>query len=287
MKERLSQTEETKQDGQDSAKSSKKERILEELKTEPLKYVLEIANVTNAQELLDKLSKFETKAGFENIFTKLKSVRNLEKIKVVYKSLNYLGDSRSGYTNAAYQEASNTLSLDWTYGNSANIGDFYVSVLHELFHEVFRGADIASGLNILYGLTDIKNTIQKLPVHNKYRHLYNAVLSNVSGEDKQSYYGLSSVDEFISEAYSNPEFQKFLKSVTMQKNSSASSKSIDLLLSVTSLNARIITREIKEEDAFAAFQKIDLESLNLLEDFEKNVASFKQRHAVSAEPVSI
>ena len=81
MKERLSQTEETTQDGQDSAKSSKKERILEELKTEPLKYVLEIADVTNAQELLDKLSKFETKAGFENIFTKLKSVRNLEKIK--------------------------------------------------------------------------------------------------------------------------------------------------------------------------------------------------------------
>ena len=57
MKELLSQTEETKQDGQDSAKSSKKERILEELKTEPLKYVLEIADVTNAQELLDKLSK--------------------------------------------------------------------------------------------------------------------------------------------------------------------------------------------------------------------------------------
>lgn len=49
-------------------KENKNARILEELKTEPLQYVLEIANVVNAEELVNQLSLFETKAGFEKVF---------------------------------------------------------------------------------------------------------------------------------------------------------------------------------------------------------------------------
>lgn len=88
---------------------------------------------------------------------------------------------------------------------------------------------------------------------------------------KDNHYGLSSVDEFISEAYSNPDFQNFLKTVELKHKKSVSSKAIDLLLSVVTLNNRISTHEISESDAFSAFQRIDLESLNLLEDFEKNI----------------
>jgi len=245
-----------------------KEQVLEELKTEPLKYALEIANVTNAQELVERLAQHETKAGFENVFSKLSNFESLKSIKVVYKS-------EQG-ANASYHTATKTLSIDTTYGNSANIGDFYVTIIHELFHYVFRGADIASGLNILYGLTSIKNTINKLPIHNKYRHLYETILHNVSKEDQKSHYGLSSTDEFISEAYSNPAFQNFLKSVSLKKNKGVISKTKDLLLSVVTLNARVITKEISEKDAFEAFRNIDLESLDLLENFQENLDRHKE-----------
>ena len=191
---------------------------------------------------------------------------------MMYKSLNYLQHGRlQGPDVAQYNEATNTLTIDSTYANSAEIGDFYVSILHELFHEVFKGADKASGLHIIFGLPNIKNTIQKLPIHNKYRHLYSTVLHNVSKEDRNNNYGLSSVDEFISESYSNPKFQEFLKSIELSNKRSVSSKASDLLLSVVTLNARVISQEIQEKDAFSAFQKIDLDSLDILEDFEKNL----------------
>lgn len=244
-------------------KPKTKEEVLQELETEPLKYVLGIENVTNAQELVDQLVQYETKAGFENVFSKLANVENLKDIKVVYESQED--------ANASYRVAKKTIYIDTTYSNSANIGKFYVTIIHELFHHVFRGADIASGLNVLYGLTNVKNTIEKLPVHNKYRHLYETVLHNVSKEDKKAYYGLSSTDEFISEAYSNPAFQNFLKSVTLEKGRGVASKTKDLLLSVVTLNARLITKEIPEADAFEAFRNIDLESLDLLENFQDNL----------------
>lgn len=264
----------------------KKEKAKEDLKYEPLKYVLEIANVENAKQLVDKLSEFETKAGFEKVFERLENISNLEKIKVVFKDLNYLGDispekiqegSLQGPIIAQYNEAKNTLYIDNVFANSGDIGDFYTTVLHELTHEVFKGADKASGLNIIYGLPNIKNTIEKLPVHNKYRNLYSLVLHNISKEMKDHHYGLSSVDEFISEAYSNPAFQNFLKKVELKNKKSISSKAIDLLLSVVTLNNRVSTHEISESDAFSAFQRIDLESLNLLEDFEKNMRNYFQK----------
>lgn len=252
-----------------------KEEVLEELKTEPLKYVLEIHDVNNARELVEKMSNFETNAGFEHVFEKLKTFLNLEKTKVVFKSLNYLGDDRGGYTNAGYRQANNTLYIDFTYANSADIGRFYVTVLHELFHNVFKGADISSGLNLIYSLTDIKNTIDKLPVHNKYRELYSLVIKNTTNEDKEDYYGLSSVDEFISETYSNPEFQNFLKTVTLIKNKNAADKSVDLLLSVVTLNNRMKNSSMFEQskggNAFEAFKNIDLGSINILEDFQNNI----------------
>lgn len=248
-----------------------KAEVLEEAKTEPLKYVLEINDVKNAKELVEKLSMFETNAGFEHVFEKLKNISDLEKVKVVFKSLNYLGDDRDSYINAEYKQANNTLYIDFTYGNSADVGKFYVTILHELFHNVFKGADIASGLNLIYGLTNIKNTMDKLPVHNKYRHLYSTILHNVSKEDKENHYGLSSVDEFISESYSNPEFQNFLRTVELNKKRNITDKTKDLLLSVVTFNNRIISKEIEEKTAFEAFQKIDIESLDLLEDFNKNL----------------
>jgi len=263
----------------ESSASTKKtkQQVLEEFNSgTPLKYALEIANVTNAEELLEKLSQFETNAGFEKVFAKLKAVRDLKDIKIAFKSLDYLGDLKDGAlynTQGQYKNSTNTITIDYTYANVGNVSDFYVTVLHELFHHVFRGADIASGINILYGISDVKNTIEKLPVHNKYRHLYQTVLQNVSKEDIENHYGLSSVDEFISEAYSNPQFQAFLKSVQLQKSKTASRKTIDLLLSVVTLNARVISKEIPEKTAFEAFQNIDLDSLDLLEDFEKNIHS--------------
>ena len=247
----------------------KKQKLMEELKTEPLKYALDIANVTNAEELVEKMSEFDTKANFENVFAKLKNIRDLKNIKIVFKSF---GDK----SVASYRASRNTLYIDNTYGNIAEIGDFYVTVLHELFHNVFKGADIASGLNIIYGLSDVKNTLHKLPIHNKYRHLFNTILNNVSKEDKQKHYGLSSTNEFISEAYSNPEFQNFLKTVTLENGKSLPHKITDLLLSVATINARIISKEITEKDAFTAFQNIDLNSLDLLEDFEKNIQASKK-----------
>lgn len=248
-----------------------KAEVLEEIKTEPLKYVLEIHDVKNAKELVEKLSMFETNAGFENVFEKLKNISNLENTKVIFKSLNYLGDPKDNYTNASYRQANNTLYIDFTYGNSADIGEFYVTILHELFHNIFKGADIASGLNLIYGLTNIKNTINKLPIHNKYRHLYQTILHNVSKEDKKNHYGLSSVDEFISESYSNPKFQNFLKTVELNKRRNITDKTKDLLLSVVTLNNRIFSKEIEEKNAFEAFQKIDIGSLDLLEDFNRNL----------------
>jgi len=244
-------------------KQKTKEEVLRELETEPLKYALEIANVTNAKELVEKLAQYETKAGFENVFSKLANLESLKDIKVVY-------ESQEGAT-ATYRPSKKTIYIDTTYSNSADIGKFYVTIIHELFHHVFRGADIASGLNMIYGLTSIKNTIEKLPVHNKYRHLYETVLHNVSKEDKKNHYGLSSTDEFISEAYSNPAFQNFLKSVPLEKGRGISSKTKDLLLSVATLNARVINKEISEADAFEAFRNIDLESLDLLENFQASL----------------
>lgn len=70
----------------------KKQKVKEDLKYEPLKYVLEIANVESAKQLVDKLSEFETKAGFEKVFERLEKNSDLEKIKIVFKDLNYLGD---------------------------------------------------------------------------------------------------------------------------------------------------------------------------------------------------
>lgn len=258
--------------------SKTRTEVLEEAKTEPLKYVLEIHDIKNAKELVDKLSMFETNAGFEHVFEKLKKISDLEKVKIVFKSLNYLGDDRDSYTNAMYKQSDNTLYIDFTYGNSADIGKFYVTILHELFHDVFKGADIASGLNLIYGLTNIKNTINKLPVHNKYRHLYQTILRNVSKEDKENHYGLSSVDEFISESYSNPEFQNFLKTLELNKQKNITDKTKDLLLSVVTLNNRIISKEIEEKNAFNAFQKVDIKSLDLLEDFNKNLKGISDSH---------
>jgi len=224
---------------------------------------------------VEKMSNFETNAGFEHIFEKLKTISNLEKTKVVFKSLNYLGDDKAGYTNAEYRQANNTLYIDFTYANSADIGRFYVTVLHELFHNVFKGADISSGLNLIYSLTDIKNTIDKLLVHNKYRELYTLIIKNTTSNDREDHYGLSSVDEFISEAYSNPGFQNFLKTVTLTKNKNFADKSVDLLLSVVTLNNRMKNSSIfersKNGNAFEAFKNIDLESLNILEDFQNNI----------------
>lgn len=252
---------------------TKKEKIIEELKTEPLKYVLEIADVKNAKELVEKLSNVETKGGFEKVFGKLNNLEKLEKINVEFKSLE-------GSTIARYSQARKKMEIDFTFANIGEISDFYITILHELFHHVFRGADIASGLNMIYGITSIKNTIEKLPIHNKYRHLFTTILENVPREEKQNYYGLSSVDEFISEAYSNPEFQNFLKSVELKKKRTVLSKTTDLLLSVVTLNTRVINHEIDEKDAFSAFQKIDLESLNLLENFEENLKQYYSRKSI-------
>ncbi len=262
---------------------SDKERVLKQSKTEPLKYVLEIENVTNAEELVDKLAQFETKAGFEDIFAKLKNSIDLNKIKVMFKDLNGLRISSEGSlqgpTYAQYRNVHKTIYIDNVYANSAEIGDFYITVLHELLHGVFQGADVASGMNIIYGLTNIKNTLRKLPIHNKYRHLYSTVLNNASEEDKKKQYGLTSVDEFIAEGYSNPKFQSFLKRVELKNGKDLRHKITDLLLSVATLNARIISKEITEKDAFTAFQKIDLDSLDLLEDFEKNIEAYKKKEA--------
>jgi hypothetical protein len=257
---------------------TKKEELLRELETEPLKYALGIENVSNAKELLGKLSEYETKAGFEHVFAKLENSTDLEGIKVVFKSME-AGDI------ASFRQATNTLYLyiDSTYSNSAEVGDFYITILHELLHAVFKGADIASGLNVIYGITSIKNTIEKLPVHNKYRHLYSTVLHNISKEEKGQHYGLSSVDEFISEAYSNPKFQNFLKTVELKKSRSISSKTTDLLLSVVTMNARIVSGEITQKDAFSAFEHIDLNSLNLLEDFEENIKKYQIHPPVQVE----
>jgi len=260
----------------------KKEKLLNELNKgfsgSPLKYALEIANVENTEELVDKLSDFETKAGFEKVFLKLKNITNLKEIKVKFKSLNYLGDldpeTLEGPTNAYYMQSTKTIYIDSTYSNSAQVGEFYITIMHELFHHVFRGADMASGTNIIYGLSSVKNTIEKLPIHNKYRNLYSLVLHNISKEESKNHYGLSNVNEFISESYSNPQFQKFLKSVELKNKKSVSSKATDLLLSVLTLNNRVSVSEISEKDAFSAFQKIDLESLDLLEDFENNMKEF-------------
>ncbi len=250
-----------------------KERLLRNLETEPLKYALDIANVKNAEELIDKLMQYDTKAQFEKVFEKLKNVHNLKGIKIVFESLEG--------AVAQYRLSKNTLYIDSKYGNIAEIGDFYVTILHELFHGVFRGADIASGLNVVYGLADIKNTIHKLPIHNQYRHLYKTVLSNVTEEDKKIYYGLTNTDEFISEAYSNPEFQQFLKTVELNHQKELMHKMEDLLLSVVTINRRIVSKEITEEDAFTAFQNIDLNSLDLLEDFEKNIQALKTNDSES------
>lgn len=265
-------------------KRDEKERILNEIKNnpyEPLKFIIGIENVTNAEELVDKLSLVETNAGFEKIFSKLKEVTNLKDIKVVFKSINYLGDLKEGeyyHSMAQYSQAKNTLEIDSTYANVAEIGDFYQTILHELFHHVFRGADISSGVNMLYMITNIKNTINKIPIHNKYRHLYQTILSNIPKEEIANHYGLSSVDEFISESYSNPEFQKFLKSVNLAKDKDMTKKTTDLLLSLVTLNARIISHKISEEDAFDAFKNIDLDSLDLLENFEENVSAIKNKN---------
>jgi hypothetical protein len=271
-------------------KKVEKERILNELKEnpfEPLKYVLGIENVTNAEELIDKLSNVETNAGFEKVFSKLKTFGNLKDVKVVFKSINYLEDIPNGdhyHTMAQYSQANKTLEIDSAYGNVAEIGEFYSTILHELFHHVFRGADIASALNMIYAITNVKNTIHKLPIHNKYRHLFQTVLSNISKEEIQSHYGLSSVDEFISEAYSNPKFQNFLKSVRLEKDKTVTRKTTDMLLSVVTLNARIISRSISEEDAFTAFKNIDLDALDLLEDFEENLKNIKKENSVNHFP---
>jgi hypothetical protein len=251
-------------------RATKKARLLEELKTEPLKYALEIANVENAEELVEKLMQYDTNAQFEKVFEKLKNTGALKKIHIVFQPL-------PDQTTASYQASSQTLFIDTTYGNSAEIGSFYKTIIHELFHHVFKGADSASSYGPIYALLDIKNTIHKLPIHNKYRHLYKTVLSNVSKEDKEQYYGLSSTDEFISEAYSNPDFQSFLKTVELKTGKQFTHKMADLLLSVVTINTRIISKEITEKDAFTAFQNIDLDSLDLLEDFEKNMEESKKQ----------
>ncbi len=264
-------------------KGLEKQRILNEIKDnpyEPLKFILGIENVKNAEELIDKLSKVETNAGFENVFEKLKVLTNLKEIKVVFKSIDYLGDLQEGelyHSMAQYSAARKTLQIDSTYANVAEVGDFYTTILHELFHHVFRGADIASGVNIIYAIPDVKNTIHKLPIHNKYRHLFQTILSNISKEEIDNHYGLSSVDEFISESYSNPKFQNFLKSVNLKKDKNITKKTIDLLLSVVTLNVRIISNKISEEDAFSAFKNIDLNALDLLEDFEENIKAVRNK----------
>ena len=264
-------------------KGLEKQRILNEIKDnpyEPLKFILGIANVKNAEELIDKLSKVETNAGFEKVFEKLKVLTNLKEIKVVFKSIDYLGDLQEGelyHSMAQYSAARKTLQIDSTYANVAEVGDFYTTILHELFHHVFRGADIASGVNIIYAIPDVKNTIHKLPIHNKYRHLFQTILSNISKEEIDNHYGLSSVDEFISESYSNPKFQNFLKSVNLKKDKNITKKTIDLLLSVVTLNARIISNKISEEGAFSAFKNIDLNALDLLEDFEENIKAIRNK----------
>jgi hypothetical protein len=265
-------------------KALNKEKIINDMKEnpyEPLKYILGIEDVKTAEELIDKLSNVKTNAGFEKVFSRLKDLGNLKDVKVIYKSLNYLLDLAPGQpyeTMAMYNQSSKTLFIDSTYSNVADIGEFYVTILHELFHHVFKGASIASGLNMIYAITDIKNTIHKLPIHNKYRHLFQTVLSNIPKEEVRNHYGLSSVDEFISEAYSNPIFQNFLKSVKLENDKSATKKTVDLLLSVATLNARIISHKISEEDAFAAFKNIDLGALDLLEDFEENMNEINKKH---------
>ncbi len=258
-------------------KGIEKQRILDEIKNnpyEPLIFILGIANVKNAEELIDKLSSVETNAGFEKVFSKIKGLSNLKDIKVVFKSIDYLGDLKQDklyHTMARYSASRKTLQIDGTYANVAEVGDFYATILHELFHHVFRGADISSGVNMIYAITEIKNTIHKLPIHNKYRHLFQTVLDNIPKEEIDNHYGLSSVDEFISESYSNTKFQNFLKSVNLEKDKSTTSKTIDLLLSVVTLNARVISHKISEKDAFSAFKNIDLNSLDLLENFEENL----------------
>lgn len=263
-------------------KGLEKQRILSEMKDnpyEPLMFILGIENVKNVEELIDKLSSVKTNAGFEKVFSKIKLLDNLKEIKVIFKSIDYLGDLKQEepyHTMAQYSASRKTLQIDSTYANVAEVGEFYSTILHELFHHVFRGADISSGVNMIYAITEVKNTIHKLPIHNKYRHLFQTVLNNISKEEIDNHYGLSSVDEFISESYSNPKFQNFLKSVNLEKDKSVNKKAIDLLLSVVTLNARVISHKISEKDAFSAFKNIDLNSLDLLENFEENLKSLEK-----------
>ena len=257
---------------------------VEELKIKTLdyftKYDLEkefdLKNINNIEQLFSKLKQINSPYQHVEILEKLNNVLDFSKIKFNIKELKK--------AEAHYVEANKTIIY-----NSENINEeyphfFIETIIHELLHAVTRNSEIST--KPIIGIIQKSLNKQKINLKDYFaiKELYNLVLKNTDKTSKD-FYGLTDVEEFISEAYSNDTFQEFLKTINISDKNSKNifEKFYEILLKILSLSIVENRSFDKNKSSFDILKDIDKKSINSLIELKPDYSSYYNRNSENEE----
>jgi hypothetical protein len=244
---------------------------VDELKTKTLdyftKYDLEkefdLKNINNIEQLFSKLKQINSPYQHIEILEKLNDVLNFSKIKFNIKELKK--------AEAYYVEANKTITYNSKHINEKYPHFFIETIIHELLHAVSRNSELKSTpiLGAIFKI--LKNSNIDLKDYFAIKELYNLVLKNTDKTSKD-FYGLTDVEEFISEAYSNHTFQEFLKTINISDKDSKNifEKFYEILLKVLSLSIVENRSFDKNKSSFDILKDLDKKSINSLIELKPN-----------------
>ncbi|MHC4645667.1 MAG: hypothetical protein ACYTBJ_09190 [Planctomycetota bacterium] len=163
------------------------------------------------KDILEEMQKFGSYSGKMIANLLLSKPKLLKGITVEYES--------------AYSEGNKTVFGSWSSenpkkilvsafkenGERRSIADIEKTFIHELLHALTMKTLLTPDSEL-----DMKQRQAKRKINRLYEDFLQKLINE--GVDVKSYYGLTNVYEFISEAYSNPEFQKLLDSYKLEGN---------------------------------------------------------------------
>jgi predicted SprT family Zn-dependent metalloprotease len=229
--------------------------------------IFNLNNINNLKNLLFELNKINSPYPHLEVLKELEKILDFSKIKFKIKELKK--------AEAHYVEANKTITYD-----SKNLNDYYPlffieTITHEVLHAITRNSEIST--KPIIGIIQKSLNKQKINLKDYYsiKELYNLVLKSTN-KTSNDHYGLTNVEEFISEAYSNEDFQSFLKSIVIEKENNKTSfeKFYEILLKILSLN--FIKNNIleKNKNSFEILKDIDKKSIKSLIDLTPDYTKY-------------
>lgn len=165
---------------------------------------IELNYTANDPYAISELSKIFSSLNENGLTVDRKGVRSKGNLKPIETDLQHLADLYDGVNRTLTKAAGSYFSIhDAISINSAKGGDKNSTVLHEVTHAATHWA---------IEHPELLNAKQTIAIGN-LNNLYIKAKKKLEAEGRGDYYGLTDLHEFVSEAFSNPEFQKELRKI--------------------------------------------------------------------------